>query len=90
MPQTRLPGRPSFGEGVPFTQAAANEVWRALRQYKGADGSNVPSFTTEFIAIKVACERVKFAVDTFNRLANENTEITCPAKVPAPGRRRRN
>ncbi|HEU4387447.1 MAG TPA: DUF6765 family protein [Blastocatellia bacterium] len=69
--------RGDFGEGVPFTQAAANEVWRALRQYKGADGSNVPLFATEFIGTRDACLRVKFAVDTFNRLANETTVIKC-------------
>lgn len=83
--------RGDFGEGVPFTQTAANEVWRALRQYKGADGSNAPSFTTEFIGIPDACARVKFAVDIFNKLANEDTQITCSAPAPkprSPGRRR--
>ena len=82
--------RGDFGEGVRFTQAAANEVWRALRQYKGADGSNAPSFLTEFIAIKDACLRVKFAVDNFNKLANEDTEIPCgaaPKKTTRRGRR---
>ena len=81
--------RGDFGEGVPFTQTAANEVWRALPQYKGADGANVPSFATEFIAIKEACRRVKFAVDTFNKLANENTVITCATTPQIPVRRRR-
>jgi hypothetical protein len=81
--------RGDFGEGVPFTQAAANEVWRALRRYKDADGSNVPTFAAEFIAIKVACQRVKFAVDTFNKLANENTVITCNSAKQTTGRRRR-
>lgn len=77
--------RGDFGEGTPFATDAGNEVWRALRQYKGADGSNVPSFIGEFIATKDACARVKFAVDTFNKLTNENTVITCSAN---PRRRR--
>jgi hypothetical protein len=72
--------RGDYGEGIPFTQAAANEVWRALRQYKGAEAGDTPSFATEFIAIKGACARVKFAVDTFNKLTNEDTKIKCSAK----------
>jgi hypothetical protein len=79
--------RGDFGEGTPFTKAAANEVWKALQHYRGGDGSNPPSFITEFIAIKVACDRVKFAVDTFNKLANTNTQITCSA-APSKARRR--
>ena len=81
--------RGDFGEGTPFAKAAANEVWRALRQYRGADGSDVPSFVTEFIAIKAACERVKFAVDTFNRLTNETTAIACSPSPKKQGRRNR-
>jgi hypothetical protein len=68
-----------FGQGLPFTKAAANEVWGALRQYKGADGSNPPSFIEDFINTNNACARVKFAVDTFNALTGESmTRITCP------------
>ena len=74
---------PKLGEftvGIAFTKTAANEVWRGLRQYKGADGSNPPSFITEFLAIKDACARVKFAVETFNHLTGEATPIpVCPA-----------
>jgi hypothetical protein len=81
--------RGDFGEGVPFTQTAANEVWRALRQYKGADGSNAPSFITEFIAIKAACARVRFAFDTFSKLTNQDTVITCPPQIPGRLPRRR-
>jgi len=81
--------RGDFGEGVPFTRTSANEVWRALRQYKGADAGDVPSFTTEFIAVNDACLRVKFAVDTFNKLTNENTVITCSTTPQVPGGRRR-
>lgn len=76
-----------FGEGTPFTKAAANEVWKALQQYRGAAASNPPSFVTEFIAMKVACDRVKFAVEVFNKLANVNTQITC-STTPARARRR--
>lgn len=68
-----------FGQGLPFTQDAANEVWKALRQYKGADGSNPPSFIKDFITTTDACARVKLAVDTFNSLTQEKTVITCPA-----------
>jgi hypothetical protein len=73
---------PKIGEftvGIAFTKAAANEVWRALRQYKGADGSNPPAFVDQFLAIKDACSRVKFAVETFNSLTNEKTVIRCSA-----------
>lgn len=80
--------RGDFGEGTPFTTVAADEVWKALRQYKGADGSSPPSFITEFIAVKVACDRVKFAVDAFNKLANTDTQITCSI-APAKARRNR-
>lgn len=80
--------RGDFGEGTPFTTSAANEVWRALRQYKGADGSTTPAFATEFMAINDACRRVKFAVDTFNKLTNENTVINCGASPQIRGRRR--
>ena len=67
-----------FGQGLPFTKAAANEVWRALRQYKGADGSNPPSFIVDFITTNDACQRVKLAVDTFNSLTGDTTRIRCP------------
>jgi len=81
-----------FGQGLPFTEPAAEEVWRALRQYKGADGSNPPSFIEEFIKTSDACSRVKFAVDTFNSLTGETTKRTeCPP-MPAgkhDSRRRR-
>jgi hypothetical protein len=79
--------RGDFGEGTPFTKSAANEVWKALQQYRGDAASNPPSFITEFIALKVACDRVKFAVDAFNKLAGTNTQITCSA-APAKARRR--
>jgi uncharacterized protein DUF6765 len=74
-----------FTEGAAFTVTAAHEVWRALRQYKGADGSNPPSFITEFLAIKDACKRVKFAVDIFNALTGEGTSIRCPARSGRSG-----
>ncbi len=67
-----------FGQGLPFTQDAANEVWKALRQYKGADGSAPPSFIKDFITTPDACTRVKLAVDAFNKLTQEKTVITCP------------
>lgn len=68
-----------FGQGLPFTKPAAVEVWRALRHYKGADGSNPPSFIEEFITTSDACARVKLAVDTFNSLTGESkTHIVCP------------
>ncbi|HEV7797690.1 MAG TPA: hypothetical protein VGO73_06025, partial [Pyrinomonadaceae bacterium] len=73
------PTRGEFTVGIAFTKTAANEVWRALRQYKGADGSNPPNFIAEFVAHKDACSRVKFAVDTFNALTQTDTRITCPA-----------
>ena len=66
-----------FGEGTPFTKPAADEVWKALRQFRGADPANPPAFINEFIAKKDACERVKFAVDTFNSLTQETTSINC-------------
>jgi hypothetical protein len=70
--------RGDFGQGLPFTKAAATEVWRALRQYKGADGSNPPSFIRDFIETSDACSRVKLAVDTFNSLTGEMTRpIVC-------------
>jgi hypothetical protein len=79
-----------FGQGLPFTRAAANEVWRALRQYKGADGSNPPSFINEFITTSDACARVKFAVDTFNALTGESmTRIMCPPPSSTSSSRRR-
>ena len=81
--------RGDFGEGTPFAKTAADEVWRALLQFKGANSSDLPSFITEFIAIKAACEWVKFAVDTFNRLTNENTAITCSENASKPVRRNR-
>lgn len=72
-----------FGQGLPFTKAAANEVWRALRQFKGADGSNPPAFIEDFIKTSDACTRVKLAVDTFNSLTGDTTtRIVCP---PTPG-----
>lgn len=71
-----------FGQGLPFTKPAAIEVWRALRQYKGADGSNPPAFIEDFIKTSDACARVKLAVDTFNNLTGDSTtRIVCP---PAP------
>jgi hypothetical protein len=68
-----------FGEGTPFTKPAADEVWKALRQFRNADGSNPPDFIKDFIATKVACDRVKFAVDKFNSLTQETTSIKCTA-----------
>src|SRR5205085_5163018 len=59
---------------------------RALSQYKGMDGSNPPPFIKEFIAMKAACARVKFAVETFNSLTQEKTVITCGPN-PASSRR---
>lgn len=81
--------RGEFTVGISFTKTAANEVWRALRQYKGADGSNPPNFITEFLAIKDACTRVKFAVDTFNSLTGETApRIVCPPPNSSRGSRR--
>lgn len=81
--------RGDFGEGTPFSEAAANEVWKALGQYRGAAGANPPAFIKEFIAKKVACERVKFAVDTFNSLTQETTAITCSASSTSSRKSRR-
>jgi hypothetical protein len=78
-----------FGEGLPFTRAAANEVWRALRQYRGADGSLPPRFIEEFISTSDACARVKFAVDTFNSLTGDSTTmIVCSPVAPQSNKRR--
>lgn len=79
-----------FGDGLPFTEPAAEEVWRALRQYKGAESSRLPSFIAEFIKTSDACSRVKLAVDTFNALtADATTQITCPSATEARHRRNR-
>ncbi|MBC8029515.1 MAG: hypothetical protein H7Z16_05335 [Pyrinomonadaceae bacterium] len=84
------PVRGEFTVGIAFTKAAANEVWRALRQFKGADGSNPPNFIKEFLAIKDACTRVKFAVDTFNSLTGETSKgIRCPGPSGTLGKSRR-
>jgi hypothetical protein len=83
------PERGEFTVGIAFTKTAANEVWRALRQYKGADGSNPPGFITEFVAHKDACERVKFAVDTFNALTGGETKIRCPPSASKTSRNSR-
>ncbi|HKP47545.1 MAG TPA: DUF6765 family protein [Pyrinomonadaceae bacterium] len=81
-----------FGAGLPFTEPAAKEVWRALRQYKGATGSNPPSFIEEFIKTSDACSRVKLAVDTFNSLTGDSSpRIVCPparADRQGPNKRR--
>jgi hypothetical protein len=66
-----------FGDGTPFSQAAANEVWKGLREYKGSDGATPPPFIKEFVNTNGACPRVKFAVDTFNNLTQEKTPIKC-------------
>ena len=81
--------RGDFGEGLPFTKTAADEVWRALRQYRGADGSNPPPFIEEFINKSVACLRVKFAVETFNSLAQEHTRIECRGSKTSQGSKKR-
>jgi hypothetical protein len=78
-----------FGDGTPFNKAAADEVWRALREYRGADGSNPPDFIKEFITKLDACERVKFAVDAFNDLTREKTIIRCSSSSNASQRSRR-
>ena len=79
-----------FGQGLPFTKAAAEEVWRALRQYKGADGSNLPPFIEDFLKAGDACSRVKLAVDTFNGLTGDNTtKIRCTPAAAALNRRGR-
>jgi hypothetical protein len=42
-----------------------------------------PAFIKEFITLTAACARVKFAVATFNRLAQEKTVIKCAADSTA-------
>ena len=81
--------RGDFGQGLPFTTPAAVEVWTALRHYKGADGSNPPSFIHEFITTSDPCARVKLAVDTFNSLTGDSTTmISCPSATEARQRKR--
>ena len=81
--------RGDFGQGLPFTEPAAEEVWRALRQYKGADGSNPPQFIQRFINTSDACSRVKLAVDTFNSLTGDSTtQIRCAPQGSATSKRR--
>jgi hypothetical protein len=80
--------------GVRFTHTAALEVWRALKEYRGEARPTEPpkqvrDFINGFIGRTDGCERARYAVATFDRLAGEKTAITCSETTWPPPRNRR-
>lgn len=78
--------------GLPFTRAAAYEIWRGLRQFRHESETptdKAKEFIETFITKPNACERVAYAVQAFNDLAGEKTTITCPPSRATPKQKKK-